>query len=182
MTDYYSYGVFRYTQPQMMWLMYHSGDFTLGVWPQEPAEYETDEQVTVYDKDGVPVYKMVKVLDEDGEEIDRIAVILKEWKRVNKISSYIDPLIRSKQRSKQSPFANASGIHGDLLDRLKTAGKVGVCLFDAALKGQEMEDLADPEKDVLKYISDWKQKKQNYPQWLSSRVYRLKRNKPIHNG
>ena len=137
--------------------MYHSEEFSLGVWPVEPSEYETDELVTVYGADDLPVFKNGKIQTE--------------WKRVYKISSFIDPMIRSSL-SAEGRHVKASGIWADLQNRLKTTREAGICLLKAAEMGEEMENLADTEKKALEYISGYKQKKQTYAQWKASKEWR----------
>ena len=150
MEDWYSYGVFRYTKEQCLWVLANLESFEKDEWPPMPPIFMTDE----YSK-------------ED-----------KKWHKVKKAkSTYIDAPISRRQIRPGAGFENPAGIIAEINWRLEHTGKNGLHTDAKLLLAEVKADyiyFSDEAWSALNYISGWDRKEMSYRDWVKQRRYRGK--------
>lgn len=144
-SPWYSYGVFRFTRDQIIWVIDNRVFFEKeNKWPPEPDEYETDKY-------------------ESGE-----------WIKVQVKSGYVD-IIGQGQFKSDASFINPGTIWGEISQRLKLTKTDGKLLIKEieTMAQPNYEGLEYPEsRCALNYISlsDFR-KRPPYFQWKKQGAY-----------
>ncbi len=80
----------------------------------------------------------------------------------------------------EATFVKPEIILAEVEKRMESTGDVGKCLRKAAEQGQSIQDLADPEYNVLMYLKGKRRKLVPYSAWKSSKDYYKSATKTKH--